>query len=100
MDIGGVISGIISTPFICIGWVIVGAIAGGLARQITGAKDRPFLNDLILGLVGAFVGGFLVRLLGIDRPDGGLGLVVVNLVVATVGAALLIGVGRMISGRK
>ncbi len=46
-------------PIICIGWIIVGAIAGGLARQLMGSKDQPFINDVVLGLVGSVVGGFV-----------------------------------------
>jgi uncharacterized membrane protein YeaQ/YmgE (transglycosylase-associated protein family) len=99
MDIGAAIQGLIASPFICIGWILVGAIAGGLARQLTGEKDRPFFEDLILGLVGAFVGGFILNLLGIGRPEGGLGAVIISLVVATLGAVLLIGIGRMIRRR-
>lgn len=96
MDIGGIIGGIISAPFICIGWLIVGAIAGALARRFMGAKDRPLVNDIILGLLGALVGGFVASLFDLYKPDGGLGLVLVNLVVATVGAMILIFIGRAI----
>jgi uncharacterized membrane protein YeaQ/YmgE (transglycosylase-associated protein family) len=94
MDIGGIIGGIISAPFLCIGWLIVGAIAGALARQLMGAKNRPLINDIILGLLGALVGGFLASLFDLYKPNGGLGSVVVNLVIATVGAMVLIFVGR------
>ena len=96
MDIGGIIGGIISAPFICIGWLIVGAIAGALARRFMGAKNRPLINDIILGLLGALVGGFVASLFDLYKPDGGLGLVLVNLVVATVGAMILIFIGRAI----
>mgnify|MGYP001432397014 CR=1 FL=1 len=96
MDIGGIIGGIISAPFICIGWLIVGAIAGALARRFMGAKDRPLINDLVLGLLGALVGGFVASLFDLYKPDGGLGLLLVNLVVATVGAMILIFIGRAI----
>ncbi len=99
MDIGSTISGILASPFICLGWIIVGAIAGGLARQLVGEKDRPFINDLILGLIGAVVGGFILNLLGIGRPDGGITAVIINLVVATIGAVILIAIGRMLTRR-
>ncbi|MCB9455464.1 MAG: GlsB/YeaQ/YmgE family stress response membrane protein [Anaerolineaceae bacterium] len=78
------------------GWLIVGAIAGALARRFMGAKDRPLVNDIILGLLGALVGGFVASLFDLYKPDGGLGLVLVNLVVATVGAMILIFIGRAI----
>lgn len=96
--IGDIINSIVSAPFICVGWIIVGAIAGAVARSLTGSRDEPLLSDLILGLVGAIVGGFVASLLGFYRPDGGLELVLVNLVIAIVGAVILLAVGRAITG--
>jgi uncharacterized membrane protein YeaQ/YmgE (transglycosylase-associated protein family) len=100
MDIGDAISALVASPFICIGWIIVGAIAGGLARQITGGKDRPFINDMILGLIGAVVGGFILNILGVGRPEGGITAVIISLIVAVIGAVLLIGIGRMFGARR
>jgi uncharacterized membrane protein YeaQ/YmgE (transglycosylase-associated protein family) len=99
MDIGATISALIASPLICIGWLIVGAIAGGVARQIMKDSDRPIFEDIILGLIGAVVGGFILNVLGIGRPDGGLTGVIVSLVVAIIGAVVLIGVVRMIRRR-
>jgi uncharacterized membrane protein YeaQ/YmgE (transglycosylase-associated protein family) len=93
------IQDVISAPFICIGWIIVGAIAGAVARQVTGARDQPFINDLILGLIGAFIGGIVASILGFSKPDGGVSLVIVNLLIAIVGAVILIALGRMLRGR-
>lgn len=89
-------------PLVCIGWIIVGAIAGGVARQITGSKDQPFINDLVLGLLGSVVGGLVANLFGFGRPDGGIERVVINLIVAVVGAVIIIFLGRMIGrgGRR
>lgn len=100
MDIGGIVGSIVSAPFICIGWIIVGAIAGAVARTVMGSADRPFFSDLILGLIGAFVGGIVASLLGFYKPDGGLSLVLVNLLLAIVGAVILIGIGRLFRGEK
>lgn len=93
------LSDLISAPFICIGWVIVGAIAGSLARSLMRAQNQPFVADLILGIAGAFVGGLLAGILGLgpDNDSRGLGLVIANLVIATVGAALLIGARRAVT---
>ncbi len=96
--IGDIINPVVSAPLICIGWIIVGAIAGAVARSLTGARDEPFLSDLILGLVGAIVGGFIASLLGFYRPAGGLESVLVNLVIAIVGAVILLAIGRAITG--
>ena len=87
-------------PIICIGWIIVGAIAGALARQIMGSKNQPFINDVILGLIGSIVGGFVAGLIGIARPDGGLDRVIINLIISVVGAIIVIYIGRMIRGRR
>ncbi len=97
-SISDVINTIVSTPFICIGWIIVGAIAGAAARSLMGSRDAPFLSDLILGLIGAVIGGFIAGLLGFYKPEGGLTLVLVNLILAIIGAVILIAIGRAISG--
>lgn len=93
------IGDILAAPFICIGWVIVGAIAGSLARTIMKSNDQPFLSDLILGIAGAFVGGLIAGLVGLGpgEDSSGLGLVLVNLVIATVGASILIAGRRALS---
>ncbi len=83
-------------PLICIGWIIVGAIAGGVARQITGSKDQPFINDLVLGLLGSAVGGLVANLFGFGRPDSGIERVVINLIIAVIGAVIIIYLGRML----
>lgn len=95
--IGEAISWLIRSPFICLGWIIIGAVAGGLARQFMNRPNRPFLSDLILGILGAFVGGFLASLFSVELPDGGLSRFIANLVVATIGAVVLIGIQRMIT---
>ena len=87
-------------PIICVGWIIVGAIAGALARRIMGSRDEPFINDVILGLIGSIVGGFVAGLLGIARPDGGLDRVIINLVISVIGAVIVIYIGRLIRGRR
>jgi uncharacterized membrane protein YeaQ/YmgE (transglycosylase-associated protein family) len=94
------VADVLASPFICVGWIIVGAIAGALARQLTGAADRSFLSDMILGLIGAFVGGIIASILGFSRPGGGIELVLVNLVIAIIGAVILIAIGRAFTGGR
>jgi uncharacterized membrane protein YeaQ/YmgE (transglycosylase-associated protein family) len=91
---------ILASPFICLGWIIVGAIAGGIARSLTGDPDRPLIMDIILGWIGAFVGGLLASILGFARPDGGIELVLINLVIATVGAIVVIALYRLFTGSR
>lgn len=96
------IGSLVASPFICIGWIIVGAIAGSLARSLMGSRDASFVSDLILGLIGSFIGGIVAGLLGLGPGPNtrGLELVIVNLVIAVVGAAIVIAIGRAVTGRR
>jgi uncharacterized membrane protein YeaQ/YmgE (transglycosylase-associated protein family) len=98
--IGNFISSLIRAPFICLGWLIVGVLAGAFARQIVGGRSAGACNDFILGIAGAIVGGMLAGLLDIGGPEGGLGRVIVSLIVSTGGAVVLILVFRVIRGRS
>lgn len=93
---GDFISGLVASPFICIGWLIVGAIAGAVARNVMGSRNASMVNDIILGLIGAVVGGFVAGLVNLGpRPGtGGIELVIINLVIAIVGAVIVIAIGR------
>jgi uncharacterized membrane protein YeaQ/YmgE (transglycosylase-associated protein family) len=95
MDIGGVIGGILAAPFICIGWLIVGAIAGGIAHNVM-KTNQPIVVDIIVGLLGAVIGGFLVSLFGIYRAEGGIEGVIVSLIVSTIGAIVLLYVIKLV----
>ncbi len=90
------ISWLVTAPFACIGWIIIGFIAGALARRIMGSRDQPFITDVILGIVGAWVGGFILGLL--DALDIGFGIG--SLITALIGAIVLIFIGRLITGRR
>lgn len=89
------IAGIVLSPIYCIGWIIVGAIAGALAHNIM-KTEQPLLTDIIVGLIGSFIGGIIVSLLGLSTPEGGLVGVLANIVVATIGAIVLIAIVRAI----
>jgi len=68
-------------------WIVVGLIAGWLAERITG-RNHGLLTNLLVGIVGAFVGGFLIsNLLGFRYEEG---LNLPSIVVATVGAVALL----------
>ncbi len=96
--IGDIIEFIIKFPFIVIGWIIIGAFAGELARRFTNSVDRNGFSDFILGIAGAIIGGLLASLFGLSSPMGGIVLIAFNLVIATVGAMILITVWRMATG--
>lgn len=94
-----VIGQILASPFICIGWIIVGALAGAIAHNIM-KSSAPLISDIVLGLIGSVVGGFIVGLLGISRPESGIGGVIASLIVATIGAVIVIAVVRLLRGQK
>ena len=69
-----------------IAWIIIGIVAGWLAEQIMG-RNHGLLTNLIVGVIGALIGGFLANnLLGIDAS----GNWIVGIIVATVGAVVLL----------
>jgi len=96
--IGNIIEFIIKFPFIVIGWIIVGMVAGELARRFTNSPDKNGFADFLLGVVGAFVGGIVASLLGIGGPASGLALVLFNLLIATVGAVIVTMLWRAVVG--
>ncbi len=75
-----------------ISWLIVGLIAGWLTGKIMGGGGKGALMDIIIGLVGALAGGFVVSLFGM-RASGGF---VYSLIVATFGAVLLTWIVRRV----
>jgi uncharacterized membrane protein YeaQ/YmgE (transglycosylase-associated protein family) len=72
-------------------WIIVGLVAGWLAKKILGGPGGLFHN-LAVGLVGAIVGGFLFEKLRLEVMPDFWG----NLIVATIGAIVFLGIWRAI----
>lgn len=79
-------------PMGFIAFLIIGLIAGYIAEKVT-QSDHGLLTNLIVGVIGAYVGGFLANLIGIQLY-GILG----GLVVATLGAILCLFIWRRIRG--
>lgn len=94
------ITDILKTPFICLGWIIVGAIAGAVAGSLTHSQQRGLIYHIILGWIGALVGGVIASLFDFAKPAGGLNLVVVNLIISIIGAVVVIVIWRAFSGRR
>ncbi len=78
-------------------WIVVGLIAGWLASLVMGG-GFGLLGDLILGIVGALVGGFIFSLLGLGGAITGLNLY--SILVAFVGAVIVLWIARLIGGRR
>lgn len=72
-------------------WLIIGAIAGWLAGVFTKGGGFGLVSNVILGIVGAVVGGFLFGLLGFEAVN-----FFGSLITATVGAVVLLSVIRLI----
>ena len=81
-----------------IAWIIIGVIAGWLTGKIMKGSGFGFFVDMIVGLVGAMIGGFLAAHLGI----GGVGQhgLIISIVIATVGAVILTFLLRLITGNR
>jgi uncharacterized membrane protein YeaQ/YmgE (transglycosylase-associated protein family) len=76
-----------------IAWIVVGLIAGWLAEQVTG-RDDSLIANLVIGIVGALVGGFLFgRLLGLNYNEG---INLATIAVATGGAIVFLWIFGMI----
>jgi uncharacterized membrane protein YeaQ/YmgE (transglycosylase-associated protein family) len=76
-------------------WLLLGLIAGWLASVIMKTdRSQGTMMDIIFGIVGALVGGFVMNFLG---QPGVTGFNIYSLIVATVGAVILIVVGRALS---
>lgn len=79
-----------------IAWIILGLIAGWLASAVVKPAGGTSLGmDLILGVVGALVGGFIMNLFG---APGVTGFNIYSIIVAAVGAIVLIWLGRALRG--
>ena len=76
-----------------ISWIIVGLIAGVLGKMILPGDDPGgFIVTILIGMAGAIVGGFIVGLLG---GTGATGFNIWSILVATVGAIVLLAVYRL-----
>jgi uncharacterized membrane protein YeaQ/YmgE (transglycosylase-associated protein family) len=82
-------------------WIVVGVIAGFLAKVvIPGTRDEPsgFLGTMLLGIVGAVVGGWMWNLfLG---EAGATGINLWSIIVALVGSCVVIGLMRFFDSRR
>ncbi len=70
-----------------ISWIILGLIAGFIASKIVNRTGSGFIIDIVLGIIGAIVGGFLFHLFG---GAGVTGLNLYSLLVAIVGAVVVL----------
>ena len=80
-----------------IGWLILGLIAGFVASKLVNKQGEGLILDIILGIVGAFVGGFLFSLVG---ASGVTGLNLYSMLVAIIGAVVVLVIYHAIFDRR
>ncbi|HSN77801.1 MAG TPA: GlsB/YeaQ/YmgE family stress response membrane protein [Anaerolineae bacterium] len=80
-------------------WLVVGLIAGWLASVVMRGGGYGLVGDIIVGVVGALIGGFLAATL-LNIPDAVNGINVTSILVAFIGAVILIAILRLFSGRR
>jgi uncharacterized membrane protein YeaQ/YmgE (transglycosylase-associated protein family) len=78
-------------------WIVLGLIAGFLGSKIVNKTGEGFLLDILLGIVGAVVGGYIFNSLG---HVGVTGLNIYSLVVAVVGAVVVLVLYHAVAGRR
>ncbi len=78
-------------------WIVLGLVAGFLASMVMRGGGYGLLGDIIVGVVGALLGGWLFSLFG---AGGVTGFNLWSIFVAFVGACVLIAVLRLLSGRR
>lgn len=80
-----------------IGWIVLGGLAGWLASIVTGRNDQMgCLTNIAVGIIGAFIGGFIMTIIG---GEGVTGFNLYSLLVAVVGAVALLFLLGLVRGR-
>ncbi len=80
-----------------IAWIILGLIAGFIGSKIVNRSGQGLVLDIVLGVVGAVVGGFIFNLVG---AVGVTGLNIYSLVVAVIGAIVVLVIYHAVAGRR
>ncbi len=79
-------------------WILIGLIAGALAKLVMPGDDPGgIIVTIIIGIVGAFVGGFVVGLFG---GSGVTGFNLSSILVAILGAVILLAIYRLVAGGR
>ena len=82
-----------------IGWVVLGAVAGWLASLINKSnQEQGWIGNIVLGIVGALVGGFLWNL--ITDSDNAIDFSIGSLIIAVIGALIVSFLYTKLTGRR
>jgi uncharacterized membrane protein YeaQ/YmgE (transglycosylase-associated protein family) len=80
-----------------LGWLILGLLAGFIGSKIVNKSGEGLLLDIVLGIIGAMVGGYLFTMFG-QAPVTGLNIY--SLVVAVIGSIVVLVVYHAVMGRR
>ncbi len=82
-----------------IGWIVLGLIAGAIAKAIMPGDDPGgIIVTMLIGIVGAIVGGLIASALGVGEVDEFFSIG--TWVIAILGALLLLGIYRAVAGKR
>jgi len=80
-----------------IGWIVLGLIAGFIASKVVNKEGEGFFLDIVLGIVGAIVGGFIFAQFG---AAGVTGFNLYSMLVAIAGAIIVLVIYHALFGRR
>ncbi|AHI23868.1 hypothetical protein B843_12460 [Corynebacterium vitaeruminis DSM 20294] len=76
------------------GWIIIGGLAGWIASKIKGTDaQQGILLNVVVGVVGGLLGGWLLSLFGVDVAGGGL---IFSFITCLIGAVILISIVQLV----
>jgi len=81
-----------------IAWIVLGLIAGWIAGMLMRGGGYGLIGDIILGILGALIGGWIAG--AVTGQDVTMGFNIPSLIIAVVGAVILIGLSRLFTGRR
>lgn len=80
-----------------IAWLVLGLIAGFIASKIVNRQGKGFILDIVLGIIGSVVGGFIFSAFG---QVGVTGFNIYSLIVAVIGAIIVLVIYHALIGRR
>ena len=81
-----------------IGWIVLGGLAGWIASKFMGTDaQQGILLNIVVGVVGGLLGGWLLSALGVDVAGGGL---IFSFLTALFGAVVLLFIVKLVTGRR
>jgi uncharacterized membrane protein YeaQ/YmgE (transglycosylase-associated protein family) len=81
-----------------IGWIIIGGLAGWIGSKIMNTDERMgLLLNVVVGIIGGLLGGFLLSVIGVDVAGGGL---IFSFLTCLLGAVILLFIVKLVTGRS